>query len=51
IMSKEYTLAVGTAPYLQMDFDLGGVKAKGTYVVKVADHFTGKVVSGLVLVQ
>lgn len=51
ITSKEFTLVAGTAPYLQMDFDLGGVKAKGTYVVKVADHFTGKVISGLILVQ
>jgi subtilisin-like proprotein convertase family protein len=51
ITSREFSLATGTAPYLQMDFDLGGVKAKGTYVVKVADHFTGKVISGLILVQ
>jgi len=51
ITSREFTLVSGVAPYLQMDFDLGGVKAKGTYVVKVADHFTGKVISGLVLVQ
>ncbi|HQZ75388.1 MAG TPA: choice-of-anchor J domain-containing protein [Chitinophagaceae bacterium] len=51
ITSREFTLVSGTAPYMRMDFDLGGVKAKGTYVVKVANMFTGKVVSGLVLVQ
>ncbi|HMU47554.1 MAG TPA: choice-of-anchor J domain-containing protein [Chitinophagaceae bacterium] len=50
IMSKEFTLANLTPPYLQMDFDLSHM-ARGTYVVKVAHKYTGKVVSGLVLVQ
>ena len=50
IMSKEFTLVNNTPPYLQMDFDLGHI-ARGTYVVKVAHKYTGKVVSGLVLIQ
>jgi hypothetical protein len=50
ITSKHFDLVSGTAPYLQMDFDLGGVQ-RGIYVVKVAHQFTGKVVSGLVIVQ
>jgi hypothetical protein len=33
-----------------MDFDLGKAAA-GTYVVKVVHKFTGKIVSGLVVVQ
>jgi hypothetical protein len=33
-----------------MDVDLSGA-ARGTYVVKVAHQFSGKIVAGLVLVQ
>lgn len=51
VTSRQFSLSTGTAPYMQMDFDLGGVISKGTYVVKVANQFTGKVVSGLVVVQ
>ncbi len=50
IMSKQFTLVDNTAPYLRMDFDLRHV-ARGTYAVKVAHQYTGKVVSGLVVVQ
>jgi subtilisin-like proprotein convertase family protein len=50
IQSKAFELGTGTAPYLQMNFDLGHV-ARGIYVVKVAHQFTGKVVSGLVIVD
>jgi GEVED domain len=48
--SREFDLVNTTAPYLKMEFDLGKAAA-GTYVVKVAHKFTGKVVSGLVIVQ
>ncbi len=50
ITSKHFTLADNTAPYLRMDFDLTNMQA-GTYVVKVAQEYSGKVVSGLVIVQ
>ena len=50
ITSQRYNLLNITAPYLQMDFDLSKL-ARGTYVVKVVHEFTGKIVSGLVLVQ
>jgi Secretion system C-terminal sorting domain len=48
--SREFDLVNTTAPYLKMDFDLSRAAA-GTYVVKVVHKFTGKVVSGLVVVQ
>jgi subtilisin-like proprotein convertase family protein len=48
--SREFDLVNTTAPYLRMDFDLGKAAA-GTYVVKVVHKFTGKIVSGLVVVQ
>ncbi|MFM7672862.1 MAG: GEVED domain-containing protein [Bacteroidota bacterium] len=52
IESKEFQLVHGSAPYQRMDFNLGGgATAKGAYVVKVAHLYTGKVVSGIVLVQ
>jgi hypothetical protein len=52
IESKAFTLVRGSAPYQRMDFNLGGgATAKGAYVVKVAHLYTGKVVSGIVLVQ
>jgi hypothetical protein len=35
-----------------MNFDLGGgATAKGAYVVKVADQYSGRVVSGLVMIH
>lgn len=49
IQSKHFDL-VNTTPYLQMNFNLGHV-SRGIYVVKVAHQFTGKVVSGLVIVE
>jgi uncharacterized protein YwbE len=44
-------LVAGLPAYYQMNFDLGGAIAKGAYVVKVADQYTGKIVSGVVMVQ
>ena len=48
--SREYDLVNTSAPYMRMDFDLGKVAA-GTYVVKVVHKFSGKIVSGLVVIQ
>lgn len=50
ITSKQFNLNSGSAPYLSMFFDVTNVPA-GTYTVKVADHFTGKVVAGQLVVQ
>jgi subtilisin-like proprotein convertase family protein len=47
---KTFDLTYSSAPYLRMDVDMSGA-ARGTYVVKVAHEYSGKVVSGLVLVQ
>ena len=52
IESRALTLVRGSAPYQRMDFNLGGgATAKGAYVIKVAHQFTGKVISGIILVQ
>jgi hypothetical protein len=50
VAQKTFDLTYTTASYLRMDVDLTG-KARGTYVVKVANEYSGKIVSGLVLVQ
>jgi len=50
VATKTFDLSYSTAPYLRMDVDLSGA-ARGTYVVKVAHEYSGKIVSGLVLVQ
>ena len=50
ITTKTFNLSFTSAPYLRMDVDLSGA-ARGTYVVKVAHAYSGKIVSGLVLVQ
>jgi subtilisin-like proprotein convertase family protein len=50
VMEKEFTLDNVVSPYLRMDFDLG-VLAAGTYVVKVHNTVTGKITSGLAVVQ
>jgi len=50
VASKSFDLTYTSAPYLRMDVDLSGA-ARGTYVVKVAHEYSGKIVSGLVLVQ
>jgi subtilisin-like proprotein convertase family protein len=50
VASKSFDLTYTSSPYLRMDVDLSGA-ARGTYVVKVAHEFSGKIVSGLVLVQ
>ena len=52
IESKEFVLVAGLPAYYQMNFDLGGgATAKGAYVVKVADQYSGRVVSGLVMIH
>ena len=51
VESKEFVLVAGSPAYLQMNFDLGGATAKGPYVVKVANLYNGRVVSGIVMVQ
>ena len=50
VATKSFDLTYTSAPYLRMDVDLSGA-ARGTYVVKVAHAYSGKIVSGLVLVQ
>ncbi len=50
VASKEFDMTNTTSQYLRMDFDLGA-DAKGTYVVKVIDKYTGRIVSGLVVIQ
>lgn len=50
ITSRTFNLDYRTSPYLSMNFDLSGM-ARGTYVVKVAHEYSGKVISGLVLVH
>lgn len=50
ITSKTFDLTYSSAPYQSMTFDLSGM-ARGTYVVKVANEYSGKVISGLVLVH
>lgn len=50
VASKTFDLTYTSSPYLRMDVDLSGA-ARGTYVVKVAHEYSGKIVSGLVLVQ
>ncbi|NDF98467.1 MAG: T9SS C-terminal target domain-containing protein, partial [Chitinophagia bacterium] len=47
---KTFDLTYNSSPYLRMDVDMSGA-ARGTYVVKVAHEYSGKIVSGLVLVQ
>ncbi|MEQ1677083.1 MAG: choice-of-anchor J domain-containing protein, partial [Chitinophagaceae bacterium] len=48
--SREFDIDSRTTPYLRMDFDLGKA-APGTYVVKVVHKYSGKVVSGLIVVH
>jgi subtilisin-like proprotein convertase family protein len=50
VATKSFDLSYTSAPYLRMDVDLSGA-ARGTYVVKVAHEYSGKIISGLVLVQ
>ncbi|MEY3324969.1 MAG: hypothetical protein RLZ11_1283 [Bacteroidota bacterium] len=50
VATQTFNLTFTSAPYLRMDVDLSGA-ARGTYVVKVAHEYSGKIVSGLVLVQ
>jgi subtilisin-like proprotein convertase family protein len=52
IESKEFVLVAGLPAYYQMNFNLGGgATAKGAYVVKVADQYSGRVLSGLVMIH
>ncbi|HMT75172.1 MAG TPA: choice-of-anchor J domain-containing protein [Chitinophagaceae bacterium] len=50
VVSKEFDMTNLTSPYLRMDFDLGP-DSKGTYVVKAIDKYTGRIVSGLAVIQ
>lgn len=50
VTSREYDMGIITPAYMRMDFQLGAI-AKGTYVVKVVDKYTGKITSGLVVLQ
>ena len=50
IQEKQFTLDNITSSYLRMDFDLSALAA-GTYIVKVNNLNTEKIVSGLVIVQ
>lgn len=50
VVSKEFDMTNQTSPYLRMDFNLGP-DAKGTYIVKAIDKYTGRIVSGLVVIQ
>jgi subtilisin-like proprotein convertase family protein len=50
VATQTFNLSFTSSPYLRMDVDLSGA-ARGTYVVKVAHAYSGKIVSGLVLVQ
>ena len=50
IQEKEFTLDNITSSYLRMDFDLSALAA-GTYIVKVNNLNTEKIVTGLVIVQ
>jgi subtilisin-like proprotein convertase family protein len=51
IETRELTLLNTANPYQRMDFNLGGLKAKGSYVVKVVQKNSGKIISGIILVQ
>ena len=50
VMEKAFTLDNIVSPYLRMDFDMTNLAA-GTYVVKVNNTVTGKITSGLVVIQ
>ncbi|MBK6938236.1 MAG: choice-of-anchor J domain-containing protein [Chitinophagaceae bacterium] len=50
VASREFDLNNNASPYLRMDFNLGN-DARGTYVVKVVDKYTGRIASGLVVIQ
>lgn len=50
VATKTFNLTYTSSPYLRMDVDLSGA-ARGTYAVKVAHEYSGKIVAGLVLVQ
>jgi subtilisin-like proprotein convertase family protein len=50
VMKKAFDLYPTQPPYMQMSFDMTGFPA-GTYVVKVEERYTGKIKSGLVIIQ
>ena len=50
VAEKSFDFDSNTSPYLDLDFDLSNFSA-GTYVVKVVDKHTGKITSGLVVIQ
>jgi Secretion system C-terminal sorting domain/Cleaved Adhesin Domain len=50
VAQKEFALTQGSYPYVSITCDFS-LLAAGTYVVKVADKFSGKITSGLVVIQ
>ncbi len=50
ITKKEFALDIVPTPYMKMDFDLTK-QGPGVYVVKVAHKYSGKITSGLVVIQ
>ena len=50
VLRKAFDLFVPQTPYLQMTFDMSAFPA-GTYVVKAEERFSGKIKSGLLIIQ
>lgn len=50
VAKKSYDFVRGMSPYYQMNFDLTKM-APGTYLVKVTEKATDRIVSGLVIIQ
>ncbi len=50
VTSREFEPGNTTAPYQRIDFDLGRA-ATGTYIVKAVHKYSGKIVSGLVVIE
>jgi hypothetical protein len=50
VTTKNFNLNNVSSQYLRMDLDLGR-QAAGTYLIKVDNTITGKIVSGLVVIQ
>jgi hypothetical protein len=50
VLRKAFDLFPGIPPYLKMDFDMTRFPA-GTYIVKAEERFTGKIKSGLLIIQ
>ena len=50
VAKKSYDYVRGMSPYYRMDFDLSHL-APGTYLVKVTEKNTSRIVSGLMIIQ